>query len=45
LVPALWIGAAILAAGSLVSLAIPRKRRADASAVHDRELVARPEAA
>jgi MFS family permease len=27
LVPALWVGAAVLAAGSLIALLIPRKRR------------------
>jgi MFS family permease len=45
--PALWIGAAVLAAGSLVSLLIPGKRRADAApaAEQERELVTQLEAA
>ena len=30
LVPALWVGAAVLALGSVVSLVIPRKRRSEA---------------
>jgi EmrB/QacA subfamily drug resistance transporter len=33
LVPAVWVGAAVLAVGAVVSLAIPRKRRAQEEAV------------
>jgi MFS family permease len=33
LVPAVWVGAAVLAVGAVVSLAIPRKRRAREEAV------------
>jgi len=36
LVPALWIGAAVLAAGSLVALLIPRKRRIVEAPASDR---------
>ena len=47
IVPALWVGAAVLGAGSLVSLLIPRQRRAAAApaAEQDRDVVARLEAA
>jgi EmrB/QacA subfamily drug resistance transporter len=46
MVPALWIGAVVVALGSAVALAIPRKRRTDAATVRDSdELVAGPEAA
>jgi len=47
IVPALWVGAAVLAAGSLVSLLIPRQRGVDAVPVaeHDGEVVAQLEAA
>ena len=41
LVPAVWVGAAVLAVGALISLAIPRKRRAQEAEV----AVAVPEAA
>ena len=44
LVPALWVGAAVLALGSVVSLLIPRKRRAEAVPVLDSDGRARPEA-
>jgi MFS family permease len=36
LVPALWIGAAVLAAGALVALLIPRKRRVAEASASDR---------
>ena len=47
LVPALWVGAAVLALGSVVSLLIPRKRRSEAVPVveSDGELVPKLEAA
>ena len=47
IVPALWVGAAVLGAGALVSLLIPRKPRAEAVPVvdHDRDLVPQAEAA
>jgi MFS family permease len=47
LVPALWVGSAVLALGSVVSLLIPRKRRAEAVPVLDSEgeLVPKLEAA
>ncbi len=47
IVPALWVGAAVLAAGSLVSLLIPRQRPADTVSVaeHDDDLVPQLEAA
>ena len=47
LVPALWVGAAVLALGSVVSLLIPRKRRSEAVPVADSdgELVPKLEAA
>ena len=37
IVPALWVGAAVLAAGSLVSLLIPRKSRAVPVSEHEHE--------
>ncbi len=46
MVPALWIGAAVVALGSVVALAIPRKLRTEAATVRDSdELVAGAEAA
>ena len=45
LVPALWIGAAVVAVGSVVALAIPRRRRADAVSVRDSDELAAAEAA
>ena len=47
LVPALWVGAVVLALGSVVSLLIPRKRRSEAVPVAepDGELVPKLEAA
>jgi len=45
LVPALWIGAGVLAAGSAVALLIPRKRRPAGVAELEPELVPRLEAA
>ncbi|HEY6114120.1 MAG TPA: MFS transporter, partial [Gaiellaceae bacterium] len=47
IVPALWVGSVVLAAGSLVSLLIPRKRRSDVvpATEHDGELVPQLEAA
>jgi EmrB/QacA subfamily drug resistance transporter len=45
LVPALWIGAAVVAVGSAVALAIPRKRRAEAASIPEDELVAEAEVA
>ncbi len=45
LVPALWIGAAVVAAGAVVSLLIPRKQRADEAPAREPELVVQPEAA
>jgi len=45
LVPALWIGAAVLAAGSAVALLIPRKWRPAEVAVLEPELVPQAEAA
>jgi hypothetical protein len=47
LVPALWVGAAVLAVGSVVSLSIPRKRRSEVVPVAepDDELVPKLEAA
>jgi cytochrome c biogenesis factor len=45
LVPAIWVGAVVVAAGAVVSLLIPRKRRAAEAPVLEPELVAQPEAA
>jgi MFS family permease len=46
LVPALWIGAGVVAAGSVVALFIPRRRRAaEAVELRPDELVAQAEAA
>ncbi|HEY5871599.1 MAG TPA: MFS transporter [Gaiellaceae bacterium] len=47
IVPALWVGSVVLAAGSLVSLLIPRQRRSDVvpATEHDGELVPQLEAA
>jgi EmrB/QacA subfamily drug resistance transporter len=46
LVPALWIGAVVVAVGAVVALLIPRKRRpAEAVALRSGELVAQAEAA
>ena len=47
LVPAIWVGAIVVGAGALVTLLIPRKRRADAvaAAQEEAELVAELEAA
>ena len=45
LVPALWIGAAVLAAGSVIALLIPRKRRSAEVPESQPELVAQLEAA
>jgi MFS family permease len=45
LVPALWVGAVVVAAGAVVSLLIPRKPRAAEAPAREPELVAQPEAA
>ncbi len=47
LVPAIWVGAVVVGAGALVTLLIPRKRRADAvpALEVEQELVAQAEAA
>jgi MFS family permease len=45
LVPAIWVGAVVVALGAVVSLLIPRKRRAAEAPVREPELVAQPEAA
>jgi len=46
LVPALWVGAAVVGVGALLALLIPRKRRPASVAVHEPEaLVAQAEAA
>jgi EmrB/QacA subfamily drug resistance transporter len=46
LVPAIWVGGAVVAVGALIALAIPRKRRpAVATARGTQELVAQAEAA
>jgi MFS family permease len=45
LVPALWIGAAVLGTGSLVALLIPRKRRSDRAVVRQPGGLALEEAA
>ena len=45
MVPALWIGAAVVAVGSAVALAIPRRRPEAASVWESDELVAGAEAA
>jgi EmrB/QacA subfamily drug resistance transporter len=46
LVPAIWVGAVVVAAGAVVSLLIPRKRRAaEAPAFEREELVPQAEAA
>ena len=46
LIPAMWIGAAVVGAGALVALLMPRKRRpAEVTTVEREELVPQPEAA
>jgi EmrB/QacA subfamily drug resistance transporter len=45
LVPALWVGAIVVAAGAVVSLLIPRKPRAAEAPARESELVTQPEAA
>jgi MFS family permease len=46
LVPAIWVGAAVVGVGALLALLIPRKRRPAAATVHEPEaLVAQAEAA
>jgi EmrB/QacA subfamily drug resistance transporter len=37
LVPAIWVGAAVVGAGALLALLIPRKRRAAEASVHEHE--------
>jgi EmrB/QacA subfamily drug resistance transporter len=46
LVPAIWVGAVVVGVGSVLALAIPRRRRpAEAPAAEQPELVVQPEAA
>jgi len=46
LVPALWIGAVVIAVGAAIALLIPRKRRpAEVAVLESERLVAQPEAA
>jgi EmrB/QacA subfamily drug resistance transporter len=46
LVPALWVGAAVVGVGALLALLIPRKRRpAEVVSAHPGRVVAQPEAA
>jgi MFS family permease len=45
LVPAIWVGAVVVAAGAVVSLLIPRKRRPAEAVAREPELVPQPEAA
>ncbi len=45
LVPAIWVGAIVVALGAASALLIPRRNRPAEAAVHEAELVARPEAA
>jgi EmrB/QacA subfamily drug resistance transporter len=45
LVPAIWVGAAVVGAGSLISLLIPRRRRPAEVEAYEPELVAQAEAA
>lgn len=47
IVPALWVGAAVLATGSLISLLIPRERALEGNSAGDRDgdVVAQLEAA
>ena len=46
LVPAIWVGAAVVGAGALLALLIPRKRRPAEATVHEPEsLVPQAEAA
>jgi EmrB/QacA subfamily drug resistance transporter len=45
LVPAIWVGAAVVGTGALISLLIPRRRRPAEAEAYEPELVAQAEAA
>jgi hypothetical protein len=45
LVPAIWVGAAVVAVGAIAALFIPRRRRAAEAQAENEELVPAAEAA